>query len=307
MHRRCLALSAALVALAALAPAAGADGAPANCSGALAEVGGTWAGSCTMPYQGHPIGVAAVYDSNPADLPDPQITAAGIHVEILAKFANGLQRAMGIECDEITTDVARCRLESNPLGTPAASPEPVPTDIVSLTCEAHSHVRWTKFAPPAGAFACWSTDHARDDLTAQGWFARNGFPAGPAPEPEPEPQPGPLGPLAGVGLSSTVTTVPFNTYAPDTLVVSRSLGLRYLNADTARHDVVAREARRPDGSAPWCKDFDAGTCPLFWTPLVAGGGSEAPVQGLEDAEVGRTYTFYCTIHPYMVGTLRVVE
>jgi len=124
---------------------------------------------------------------------------------------------------------------------------------------------------------------------------------------------GPFGPLAGSPLTSVVTTVPFNTYAPDTLVVSRSLGLTYVNADTASHDVVAYSAKRPDGSAPWCDAFEdtyapaSVDCPLFWSELIPGGGSVERVQGLQDTVVGREYEFYCSIHPYMRGTIKVVE
>ena len=308
MHRRCLVLSAAAALIAAFAPAASAHGGPSHCSGDLVEEGGTWAGTCTVPFQGFPIGVAGVYEANPRDLPESTITDADIHVEVLAKFNNGVQRALGVECVETNeTGVARCELESNMGAAPFTSPEPLPTDIVSLTCNTHGHAPYSRFYPPAGEFACWSTSEARASLAAEGWFAKNGFGGAPEPQPQPEPEPSPLDPLSGAGVSSTVTTVPFNTYAPDTLVVSRSLGLRYVNVDTARHDVVALDARRPAGSAPWCANYEAGKCPLFWSPLIPGGGSETPVLGLEDAKPGETYSFFCTLHNYMVGTLRVVD
>lgn len=124
--------------------------------------------------------------------------------------------------------------------------------------------------------------------------------------------PDPFGPLAETGLSSVITTVPVNTYAPDTVPVVRSLGLKYVNLDAARHDVVALDATRPDGSAEWCDayenpdDPEAEDCPLFWSPLIPGGGSETMVQGLDDTEAGTSYSFFCSIHPYMVGKLEVV-
>ena len=114
-------------------------------------------------------------------------------------------------------------------------------------------------------------------------------------------------------MTGQITTVPFNTYAPGTIVVSRSLGLTYTNLDTASHDVVARDAKRADGSAPWCADFEdpedpgASDCPLFWSELIAGGGTQTPVLGLQDTKPGAAYTFYCSIHPYMTGTMQVVE
>lgn len=123
--------------------------------------------------------------------------------------------------------------------------------------------------------------------------------------------PDPFPTLAEAGLSSVITTVPFDTYAPDTVTVIRSLGLRYYNFDANQHDVVALDAKRADGSAPWCDayedpfDPDAQECPLFWTPLISGGGTETAVLGLEDTEPGRSYTFYCSIHRNMVGTIEI--
>lgn len=310
---RSFVMAAVLVSSAAIAaPAASAHEGGANCQGALAEVGNTYQGSCTMPFQGFPIGVAGTYDSDPNHLNPPVAKETEIHVEILAKMASGPPRALGVECIDTTAGVARCQKDYNPIGTPVTGPAPAPEEIVALICNAHSHAHYSSFAPPAGHFACWSTDAGRQDLEDDHFFEDNGFEPTPAGEPDPG-APGPLGPLAGSGLTGTVTTVPFNTYLPDTLVVSRSLGLSYVNVDTASHDVVALEARRPDGSAPWCANFEdpehpaSQDCPLFWSPLIPGGGSETPVLGLADTKVGSTYTFYCSIHPYMTGTIQVVE
>jgi len=124
--------------------------------------------------------------------------------------------------------------------------------------------------------------------------------------------------------TAVVTTVPFERYAPDTVYLSKSLGLCYVNLDTEFHDVVALGATRPSDSAPWCVHYPPDpddptreTCPLFWTPLLPPGGtdpnlviarrSDAQVQGLEDTEVGKTYTFFCSIHPLMTGTIEVVQ
>jgi plastocyanin len=307
----------------ALGALAGAPAAPAHeggskCTAELELRGNTWENTCSTTFQGFPIGLAGVYDSAPGS-EDPKTKPAEIHVEVMAQMADGAQRPLGVECEEITKGEARCNLEYNPLGTPVSGPEPVPEEVVAIVCKAHSHAKFTRLAPPAGRFACWTTDAAREDLKADGWFADNGFEEDPdvepdpEPKPEPEPTPGPLAPLTGLGVSGRVTTVPFNTYLPSSIQVSRSLGLTYVNVDTARHDVVALEARRPDGSAPWCGSFenpedpDAKDCPLFWTPLIPGGGSETPVLGLEDTKAGESYAFYCSIHPYMTGTLEVVE
>lgn len=312
-HRALLArgwaITAALFALA--APAASADPGQANCQGALAERGNSYIGDCVLPFQGFPVGVAGTYDSAPGNPADPGLKPADAHVELLAKMSFGPPRAIGVECVIYGKGVVRCQGEYNPFDRPVSAVEPVPAEIVGIVCKAGSHSPFSKLAPPAGTFACWSGAAARADLEKDGYFRDNGFGE---PEPEPEPDgPGALDPLTGAGVSTAVTTVPFNTYAPDRLVVSRSLGLRYVNADAASHDIVAIDARRPDGSAPWCGGFKnlenpaSQDCPLFWTPVIAGGGTQTPVLGLEDAKVGETYRFMCSIHPYMVGTIEVVE
>jgi plastocyanin len=136
--------------------------------------------------------------------------------------------------------------------------------------------------------------------------------------------PDPFPALADAGVSTVITSLPFERYAPEDVKVSRSMGVRYANLDTAFHDVVALEDTRPHGSAAWCEnyppdpeDLDKETCPLFWTPLIPGGGTDPAtvperkndtwVQGLEDTELGETYKFYCSIHPLMVGTIEVIE
>lgn len=292
----------------ALAPGASAHTGAASCKGELKEVGSTWEGSCEMPFQGFPIGIAGVFDSEPLDPTHAGNKAAEIHLELLAQPASGPPRPIGVECEQITTGVARCQTEYNPFGAPLTLPEELPSDIVAITCSGHSHAKYTRLAPPAGRFACWSSAEARAALAQEGWFADNGFESGgPGPGPDPEPQPGPLSGLSGSGVSSQILTVPFNTYAPSTVVVSRSLGLTYTNVDTARHDVVALDAKRPDGSAPWCDGYDPGGCPLFWSKLIAGNGTQTPVLGLPDAKAGESYTFFCSIHPYMTGTIEVVE
>jgi len=124
-------------------------------------------------------------------------------------------------------------------------------------------------------------------------------------------------------VTSVVTALPFERYTPTTVYISKAQGLHYVNLDTEWHDVVAHGATRPNRSAKWCKYYpidpehpDIQTCPLFWTPLkppggsdpqgVADGKSDTRVLGLEDTKVGSTYDFYCSIHPWMVGTIQVV-
>ena len=59
------------------------------------------------------------------------------------------------------------------------------------------------------------------------------------------------------------------------------------------------------GKDPWCKRFK-GKCPVFWTPLL-GLGETTELKGLQNTQPGRTYTFYCSLHPGMRGSLAVVD
>lgn len=97
-------------------------------------------------------------------------------------------------------------------------------------------------------------------------------------------------------------------YATRAMIASKSGKVLYTNLDVVRHDVV--QDPRSDGVAgpagePWCSRF-RGDCPAFWTPLL-GLGETAPLQGLENTKAGRSYSFYCTLHPGMRGTLAVVD
>lgn len=100
----------------------------------------------------------------------------------------------------------------------------------------------------------------------------------------------------------------FAGYATRVIVASKSTGrLQYTNLDVVRHDVVQNP--RTDGVAGpgtdrWCNRF-RGPCPVFWTPLL-GLGETTEVLGLKNTKAGRTYSFYCTLHPGMQGTLAVV-
>ena len=76
--------------------------------------------------------------------------------------------------------------------------------------------------------------------------------------------------------------------------------MTFFNGDSVMHDVVA--SVYGDGKQPWCKNFPTGKCPLFWTPLI-GLGATTPILGLEDLESGKTYPFYCSIHPGMKANI----
>ena len=99
-------------------------------------------------------------------------------------------------------------------------------------------------------------------------------------------EPGPAGPavVAGPGAAST-------GYATPVMVTQVGGPLSFLNLDVVQHDVVSDE-KAPDGS------------PLFKTPLI-GVGETAPVEGLDRVQSGKSYGFFCSLHPGMRGTLQV--
>ena len=98
---------------------------------------------------------------------------------------------------------------------------------------------------------------------------------------------------------------PAGTFGSPVAVVTVGGGITFANLDIQRHDFVADDVYRPDGSAAWCDESNLGRCPLFWTRLLSIGQS-TPVLGLDLVESGKTYPFYCTIHPWMLGKLAAV-
>jgi polyvinyl alcohol dehydrogenase (cytochrome) len=67
--------------------------------------------------------------------------------------------------------------------------------------------------------------------------------------------------------------------------------LSYVNLDVVQHDVVSTD-KAPDGA------------PLFRSKLI-GLGESAPVEGLDRVRSGQSYSFFCSVHPGMRGTLFV--
>ncbi|MBW3583986.1 MAG: hypothetical protein KY455_12910 [Euryarchaeota archaeon] len=94
------------------------------------------------------------------------------------------------------------------------------------------------------------------------------------------------------------------TYATPAVAVEQGGSLSFTNSDLLHHDVVSREKGVDD--APWCSGYATGDCPLFWSPLI-GLGETTPVVGLEETTPGTAYTYYCTLHPNMTGTLVALE
>jgi plastocyanin len=105
-------------------------------------------------------------------------------------------------------------------------------------------------------------------------------------------------------------------YATPVIVVEPGEEVTFTNIDIEMHDVVQDVAADGVGAKkrmPWCKKSKkkhhgghshGGGCPLFWTPLIS-LGKTTPVYGLENVKSGETYTFLCTIHHGMTGTLVV--
>ena len=125
-------------------------------------------------------------------------------------------------------------------------------------------------------------------------------------------------PAAHVKQTPVVMTVPGSVYfgyAPPVVIVEKGGTLTYSNLDSTEHDFV--QDVEADGfggpkKAPWCKKLasseeghrHAHGCPAFYTPLLGSGGS-AEVRGLANVKPGVTYTFFCTRHHSMQGTLIV--
>ena len=96
-------------------------------------------------------------------------------------------------------------------------------------------------------------------------------------------------------------------FVPPIVVVAPGEGITYVNGDIAPHNFVAYEVymnKKQAKKAPWCSGFDKGKCPLFWSQTISLGKS-TEVLGLENVESGKSYGFYCSLHPGMKGTLIV--
>jgi plastocyanin len=96
-------------------------------------------------------------------------------------------------------------------------------------------------------------------------------------------------------------------FATPVVVVEKGGTLTFYNADVPQHDFVALGAYVPkkfQKKTKWCSGFRRGKCPLFWSPKI-GVGQSTKVLGLNRVKPGSQYTFFCSVHPGMKGTLIV--
>lgn len=94
---------------------------------------------------------------------------------------------------------------------------------------------------------------------------------------------------AAAHADERVYAVPVNQYSSTVITIDQGEALFFRNIDLQQHDLVARD--------------QAAGKPIFGTPLLA-PGEEALVQGAQQLK-GGNYAFFCTVHPFMTGTLTV--
>ena len=119
---------------------------------------------------------------------------------------------------------------------------------------------------------------------------------------------------AGNGSGLTVVSGPQAQsygYLTPQIVVNQGGSLQYANFDLVRHDVVQDvnvdhfAYKGPKNKQPaWCNQFKKKQCPLFWSKLEGIGQTEQ-VLGIQNLKPG-SYSFYCTLHPGMIGNLTVL-
>lgn len=96
-------------------------------------------------------------------------------------------------------------------------------------------------------------------------------------------------------------------FVPPIVVIAPGEGITYANADVAPHNFVAYDTfltKRQAKKTKWCSGYDAGKCPLFWSDTIT-AGKATEVLGLDKVKSGKSYGFYCSLHPGMKGTLIV--
>ncbi|HYZ92395.1 MAG TPA: plastocyanin/azurin family copper-binding protein [Actinomycetota bacterium] len=98
---------------------------------------------------------------------------------------------------------------------------------------------------------------------------------------------------------------PDKQYVTKTIVAPVGGPVVLANADVQPHNVIAfRKYLSKKAKRPWCAYYPKGNCPIFWSETI-GNGQVTQVQGLDNVKSGTDYTFFCSIHPAMKGTLVV--
>jgi outer membrane protein assembly factor BamB len=98
----------------------------------------------------------------------------------------------------------------------------------------------------------------------------------------------------GSGASGAIVAGPgavYTTYATPVMTTRKDGDLSFVNLDAPQHDVTAVD-KAPDGT------------PVFKSRL-GGIGEVVPIEGLNRVQSGRSYAFFCSLHPGMRGTLIV--
>jgi outer membrane protein assembly factor BamB len=98
----------------------------------------------------------------------------------------------------------------------------------------------------------------------------------------------------GGGSGAAIVAGPgavYTTYATPVMTVAKGDPLSFVNLDAPQHDVTADD-KAPDGK------------PLFYSRL-GGIGEVVPIEGLDRVQPGKSYGFFCSLHPGMRGTLFV--
>ena len=120
-------------------------------------------------------------------------------------------------------------------------------------------------------------------------------------------------PLDATPLALSGPVAQYYGYLTPVLVIEKGAGLTYANVDIVRHDLVHDVESDGFGGPkkmPWCQTMNGGEhehghahgCPVFWSAQV-GAGQTTDVRGLQNLKPGQTYTFFCTLHHGMKGTL----
>jgi plastocyanin len=106
-----------------------------------------------------------------------------------------------------------------------------------------------------------------------------------------------LAALAALGVAAPaladqeISAAPVDSYADTDVSIAQGERLTFRNGDLSDHHDVTSKAKGRDGG------------PLFNTPVLAPGESHL-VDGSQFLTAG-TYSFFCSIHPFMTGSLRV--